>query len=157
MRHSTLVTAMVVAAAALGVAGCGGTDAATPPAKEPATTETTPGLPGDLAAGKAVFLGISGCGGCHALADAGSTSSVASDLDEKKPNEARVREFVIEGKDAMPPYESSSASRRSPTSPRTSQPSRAGRTEAGEACSSASTASPERRRLGPGGRGRGEP
>ena len=105
MGRSTLATALVVAAAALAVAGCGGTDAATPPSTEPATTETTPGLPGDLAAGKAVFLGISGCGGCHALADAGSTSSVASDLDEKKPSEARVREFVIEGKDAMPPYD----------------------------------------------------
>ena len=96
---------MVVAAAALAVAGCGGTDAATPPATEPATTGTTPALPGDLAAGKAVFLGISGCGGCHALADAGSTGSLASDLDEKKPSEARVREFVRKGKDAMPPYE----------------------------------------------------
>ena len=52
-----------------------------------------------------MFLGISGCGGCHALADAGSTGSVASDLDEKKPSEARVREFVVEGKDAMPPYD----------------------------------------------------
>ncbi len=105
MGRSTLATAMVVAAAALAVAGCGGTDAATPPTTEPATTGTTPGLPGALAAGKAVFLGVSGCGGCHALADAGSTSSVASDLDEKKPSEARVREFVIEGKDAMPPYD----------------------------------------------------
>ena len=96
---------MVVAAAGLAAAGCGGTDAATPSATEPATTGTTPGPPGALAAGKAVFLGISGCGGCHALADAGSTSSVASNLDEKKPSAARVREFVIEGKDAMPPYD----------------------------------------------------
>jgi len=105
MGHSALAMAVVVAAAALAVAGCGSTDAATPPSTEPATTETTPGPPGALAAGKAVFLGVSGCGGCHALADAGSTSSVASDLDEKKPSEARVREFVTEGKDAMPPYE----------------------------------------------------
>jgi len=97
--------AMVVAAAALAAVGCGGTDAATPPSTEPATTGTTPGLPGTLAAGKAVFLGVSGCGGCHALADAGSTGSLASDLDEKKPSEARVREFVVKGKDAMPPYE----------------------------------------------------
>jgi len=96
---------MVVAAAALAAAGCGGTDAATPPSTEPATTGTTPGLPGDVTAGKAVFLGVSGCGGCHTLADAGSKSSVASDLDEKKPSEARVREFVIQGKDAMPSYE----------------------------------------------------
>ena len=95
---------MVAAAAALAAAGCGGADA-TPPSTEPATTETTPGLPGDVAAGKAVFLGASGCGGCHTLADAGSKSSVASDLDEKKPSEARVREFVIQGKDAMPSYE----------------------------------------------------
>jgi len=93
---------MVVAAAALAAAGCGGTDAATP---TPTTTGTTPGLPGTLAAGKAVFLGVSGCGGCHALADAGATGSVASDLDEKKPSEARVREFVSKGKDAMPAYE----------------------------------------------------
>jgi mono/diheme cytochrome c family protein len=94
---------MVVAAAVL--AGCGGTDAAAPPSTEPATTGTTSDLPGALAAGKAVFLGVSGCGGCHALADAGSTASVASDLDEKKPSEARVRMLVMKGKDAMPPYE----------------------------------------------------
>jgi len=93
---------MVVAAAGLAAAGCGGTDAATPPS---ATTGTTPALPGTVAAGKAVFLGVSGCGGCHALAAAGATGSVASDLDEKKPSEARVREFVMEGKDAMPAYE----------------------------------------------------
>lgn len=96
---------MAVAVAALAAAGCGGADEATPTSTEPATTGTTPGLPGALPAGKAVFLGVSGCGGCHALADAGSTSSVASNLDEKKPSEARVREFVRKGKDAMPPYE----------------------------------------------------
>jgi len=102
MGRSTLATAIVVAAVALAAAGCGGAVEATP---TPTTTGTTPILPGNLAAGKAVYLGISGCGGCHALADAGSTGSVASDLDEKKPSEARVREFVMEGKDAMPRYE----------------------------------------------------
>ena len=106
MGRSTLATtALVVAAAALAAAGCSGPDAVTPPSTEPATTSATPGHPGNVAAGKTVFLGVSGCGGCHALADAGSTGSVASDLDGKKPSEARVRVFIIEGKDAMPPYE----------------------------------------------------
>lgn len=96
---------MLVAAAAFAAAGCGGPDAVTPPSTEPATTSTTSGPPGDVAAGKTVFLGVSGCSGCHALADAGSTSSVASDLDEKEPSEARVRTFVVEGKGAMPAYD----------------------------------------------------
>jgi mono/diheme cytochrome c family protein len=104
MGRSTLATAVVVAAAALTVAGCSDPDEGTPPSTGPATTSATPGPPGDVAAGKTVFLGVSGCGGCHALADAGSTSSVASDLDEKEPSEARVRMFVIEGKGAMPAY-----------------------------------------------------
>lgn len=105
MRRSTLATALVVAAAAVAAAGCSGPDAVTPPSTEPATTSATSGPLGDVAAGKTVFLGVSGCGGCHALADAGSTSSVASDLDEKKPNEARVRTFAIKGEGAMPAYD----------------------------------------------------
>jgi mono/diheme cytochrome c family protein len=91
---------MVATAAALAAAGCGGTDEPT----KTVTAETTPVLRGDPSAGKTVFLGVSGCGSCHALADAGSTGSVASDLDEKKPSEARVRTFVIKGKGAMPAY-----------------------------------------------------
>lgn len=91
---------MFVAGAALAGAGCSGPDAVTPPP----TKRGAPGPPGNVTAGKTVFLGVSGCEGCHALADAGSTSSVASDLDEKAPSEARVRTFVIKGKGAMPAY-----------------------------------------------------
>jgi mono/diheme cytochrome c family protein len=57
-----------------------------------------------LAAGRAVFTGISGCSGCHALADAGATATVASNLDEKRPTAATVRAAVTTGTGAMPAF-----------------------------------------------------
>jgi len=101
MRRSKLATATLGAALAVMASGCGGGDTGSTPVP-PATTGATPGDP--LAAGKVVFLGISGCGGCHALAAAGSSGTVASNLDEKKPSAARVQEVVANGSGAMPSY-----------------------------------------------------
>ena len=96
-----LTTAAVLVAFGLAAAGCGGGGTGTTTAgAETATTAAT----GSAAAGRAVFLGASGCGGCHTLADAGTRSSVASNLDEVRPSEPRVREFVTNGKDMMPAY-----------------------------------------------------
>ena len=59
-RHSSLAGLLLVGAAAIAVAGCGGGGR-------------------DLANGKAKFAA---CGGCHALADAGTTATVGPNLDD---------------------------------------------------------------------------
>jgi mono/diheme cytochrome c family protein len=46
-----------------------------------------------------------GCGDCHAFDAAGSSGSVGPDLDEAKPNAARVRDLVTHGGGAMPSFE----------------------------------------------------
>jgi mono/diheme cytochrome c family protein len=60
-------------------------------------------IPGSAAAGKAVFASA-GCGGCHALAAAGAHGGVGPDLDQVKPDAARVGDVVTNGKGVMPPY-----------------------------------------------------
>jgi predicted ferric reductase/mono/diheme cytochrome c family protein len=63
------------------------------------------GTPADsVSAGKSVFASA-GCGDCHALAAASSSGSVGPDLDEAKPDAARVRAVVSEGVGAMPSFE----------------------------------------------------
>jgi len=105
MRRSALTVAALVAFGGIATAGCGGGGGMTSTTTAPPTTDTIPGGPtGPLAAGKAVFLGDSGCGGCHTLADAGSSGTVASNLDDKKPTAARVHEVVTTGTGAMPSY-----------------------------------------------------
>lgn len=59
---------------------------------------------GSVSAGKSVFASA-GCGDCHALAAAGSTGNVGPDLDEAKPDAARVRTVVSGGVGAMPSFE----------------------------------------------------
>ena len=46
-----------------------------------------------------------GCGDCHTLAAARSTGNVGPNLDLTKPDAALVREFVANGRGAMPSYE----------------------------------------------------
>src|SRR5262245_55741809 len=100
MRRTTLA-ATALAAAAMAAAGCGGGGGES--GSTSAATDTSP-VVGNAEAGKAVFLGASGCGGCHTLADAGTKSAVASNLDETRPNAARVREVVEDGEEMMPSY-----------------------------------------------------
>jgi predicted ferric reductase/mono/diheme cytochrome c family protein len=59
---------------------------------------------GSVSAGKSVFVSA-GCGDCHVLAAAGSTGRVGPDLDEAKPDAARVRTVVTDGVGAMPSFE----------------------------------------------------
>jgi predicted ferric reductase/cytochrome c553 len=59
---------------------------------------------GSVFAGKSVFASA-GCGDCHALDAAGSSGSVGPDLDESKPDAARVRHVVTDGAGAMPSFE----------------------------------------------------
>jgi mono/diheme cytochrome c family protein len=70
---------------------------------QPPTSE----LPaGDPAAGKDVFASA-GCTGCHTLADAGATGTVGPNLDEAKPDLARVINRVTNGAGSMPPFKDS--------------------------------------------------
>ena len=85
-------------AALITAAGCGGGSGASGDASPTTTTTRT-------VTGREVFLGASGCGGCHTLADAGATGTYASNLDELRPSEARVREVVANGTAAMPAYD----------------------------------------------------
>jgi ferredoxin-NADP reductase/cytochrome c553 len=57
----------------------------------------------DASAGEALFE-PAGCGDCHTLDAAGSTGSVGPDLDEAKPDAARVRVVVTDGAGAMPSF-----------------------------------------------------
>jgi mono/diheme cytochrome c family protein len=54
-------------------------------------------------AGKAVFASA-GCVGCHTLADAGATGTAGPDLDQLRPDEARVAAQVRSGGGGMPSF-----------------------------------------------------
>jgi len=77
-----------------------------------ATTGTapapTPGpkVTGDPQAGKAVFASA-GCKGCHTLKAAGATGTIGPNLDQLKPDEARVVRQVTNGGKIMPPFKAS--------------------------------------------------
>ena len=58
---------------------------------------------GDATAGKKVFLSA-GCTGCHTLKDAGSHGTVGPNLDDAKPDLAKVVDRVTHGKGAMPSF-----------------------------------------------------
>lgn len=70
------------------------------------TTATTPAVGGNAAAGKQVFASA-GCGGCHALKAAGSSGNVGPDLDQLKPDAARVAHQVEVGGGPMPSFKAS--------------------------------------------------
>ena len=82
-------------------------------AKEPkessAASETTTTVAGpsaaDLAAGKKVFTTV-GCSTCHTLKDANATGKVGPDLDQLKPDAARVAKQVTNGGKVMPAFKS---------------------------------------------------
>ncbi len=71
----------------------------------PTTTATT-GAQGDPVAGKQVFASA-GCGGCHTLKAAGSTGNVGPNLDNLKPDAARVAHQVEVGGGPMPAFKGS--------------------------------------------------
>jgi cytochrome c6 len=56
--------------------------------------------------GKQVFIkgAEPSCAVCHALSDAGATGNIGPNLDELKPDAARVRRAVKEGFGNMPPF-----------------------------------------------------
>ncbi len=95
-RSRRLVTFLVLAA--VGVAGCGS-------ASEGGGSSSGGGGGGggDAAAAKkpkALFAGA--CGSCHTLSAAGTNGSFGPNLDELKPNRARVQAAIANGPGAMP-------------------------------------------------------
>jgi mono/diheme cytochrome c family protein len=80
----------VIIAYRLGATGAGPTTTA-------GTTTSTAGVQG-----KQVF--VSNCGSCHTLGAAGTTGSVGPNLDQLKPNAARVRKQVVNGGPGMPSF-----------------------------------------------------
>ena len=77
------------AAGLMGFAGCGGDD-------EPA--ERT----GQAASGDPKQVFASTCGGCHTLSAAGTSGSIGPNLDELKPDAARVEAAIKTGPSSMP-------------------------------------------------------
>jgi mono/diheme cytochrome c family protein len=100
-----------VAAYVASVAGQGApAPAPTTPAAPPPTGgggetggEGTAGGSAQVAAGKKVFLDAA-CGGCHTLKDAGSGGQIGPNLDQLKPDKARVARQVRTGGGAMPSF-----------------------------------------------------
>jgi mono/diheme cytochrome c family protein len=74
---------------ALGFAGCGGDD-------EPTDR------PESAASGDPKQVFASTCGGCHTLKAAGTSGSIGPNLDELKPDAARVQAALKSGPGAMP-------------------------------------------------------
>jgi mono/diheme cytochrome c family protein len=114
--------AILLAAIALGLAGCGEEDdAANPPDPSTLTEAVTTGEgeespdattgedgedgegDGDAEAGAAVFASA-GCGGCHTLAAAGSSGTVGPNLDDADPDFDEVVDRVTNGKGQMPSF-----------------------------------------------------
>jgi mono/diheme cytochrome c family protein len=116
VRKRVPFAALFAAVCSLGVAACGssgGTDSATTaaPAASSAAAPATTAAPaastaapaaGDAAAGKAVFT--TNCAGCHTLADAAATGAVGPNLDDLKPDLARVQHQVEVGGGVMPAF-----------------------------------------------------
>lgn len=69
---------------------------------EEAPAETGGGTSTANTAGKEIFT--QSCAGCHTLADAGATGSVGPNLDEAKPDEAKVAAMVRSGGGGMPSF-----------------------------------------------------
>ena len=55
--------------------------------------------------GKNVFLNKAMCGSCHALSDAETVGQIGPNLNQIKPDIARVINTVTNGIGVMPPYE----------------------------------------------------
>ena len=90
--------ALILAALALGLAGCGGGEETAP---LPENTEGTvareePPPQGDPAGGRSVYAS-QGCGSCHTFEAAGSQASIGPDLDESLAGKDAeyVRESIV--------------------------------------------------------------
>lgn len=93
MGRLGLAAVLVVLAAAVLAAGCGGSDGEN-------------GASGDDR-GKALFTSEaepSPCGSCHVLDDAGTSGAIGPNLDTLQPSAERVASAMREGPGAMPSF-----------------------------------------------------
>src|SRR3546814_12272954 len=62
-----------------------------------------------LEKGKTLFMtgAVPACAVCHALSDAGSSGAIGPDLDELKPDAARIKKVLQEGMGVMPSFANS--------------------------------------------------
>jgi mono/diheme cytochrome c family protein len=110
MRRPVLIALFALL---LAIAGCGGDDSSggggtsggeTPAATATATPSGGEGGGGESGGGgkdgKTLFAGT--CGGCHTLKDAGTTGTFGPNLDELKPDKARVLNAIKTGPGPMP-------------------------------------------------------
>lgn len=81
------------------VGRCAPPAVSTTPAVKPAAVET---LDGDPSAGAPLFA--QNCGSCHALAAAGTTSTVGPNLDAFAPSQTTIVSYVMYGSDSMPAF-----------------------------------------------------
>jgi mono/diheme cytochrome c family protein len=105
MRRTLLLLPLAAALAA-----CGGKTATPTPETVvgtlPQPTETTAGptLPqGNAEAGKPIFAS-SGCSACHTMKAANATGTVGPNLDDLKPELAKIESQVVNGGGGMPPF-----------------------------------------------------
>jgi mono/diheme cytochrome c family protein len=113
MRRAPALLAPVLAAAMLGLAGCGGGETTATPETVVGTVPTeTSGSNADLPAleltgnpanGKSIFSSA-GCSSCHTLAAAGSSGTVGPNLDDAKPSYELAVTRVTEGQGGMPSF-----------------------------------------------------
>jgi mono/diheme cytochrome c family protein len=99
VRAVRTIAALLLAALALGLAGCGGGDD-----DDAAGTIAATGGGGAAADGAAVFASA-GCGGCHTLEAAGSSGRTGPNLDDLEPSTDQVAEQVRTGGGGMPSFE----------------------------------------------------
>ncbi|MEA2246286.1 MAG: quinohemoprotein ethanol dehydrogenase [Solirubrobacteraceae bacterium] len=101
----------VLGIVALLLVGCGSDDNGGGSADSAATTQqsstqestaTSGGGTDSAAQGKQIFT--ANCGGCHTLADAGTNGKVGPNLDDVKPDEAKVESQVTDGGGKMPAF-----------------------------------------------------
>ena len=78
-----------------------GTSQPTGSTSQTKTGTTTGGTPSYPPSAKAKFT--STCGGCHTLKDAGTKGNVGPNLDQLKPDAARVLHQILNGGKIMPP------------------------------------------------------
>jgi mono/diheme cytochrome c family protein len=114
MRRVPSVLALLLAACALGAAGCGGEEEATPtpetvvgtiPTETSGGSEELPALDltGDPAAGADIWS-ANGCGGCHTLAAANAGGTVGPNLDDAKPSYELAVTRITLGQGQMPSF-----------------------------------------------------
>ncbi|UYO92963.1 c-type cytochrome [Pollutimonas sp. M17] len=62
--------------------------------------------PQQLEKGKALFMtgAVPACAVCHTLSDAGASGAIGPDLDELKPDAARIKKVLQEGMGVMPSF-----------------------------------------------------